>query len=113
MPSGRRPSGRQRGRASELCVDGVQTLRRVSYDTDEKGLLLPGYVNVFGVPLFISETGEGGDPFRVKRPVSEGRMALPTPFETKRKKAPIGALGRIQYLKVAEDLGFEPVGRLC
>jgi hypothetical protein len=28
-------------------------------------------------------------------------MALPTPFETKRKKAPIGGLGRIQYLKVA------------
>ena len=30
-------------------------------------------------------------------------MTLPTPFETKRKKAPIGALGRIQYLNVAEE----------
>lgn len=49
-----------------------------------------------------------GDPFRVKRPVSEGRMALPTPFETKRKKAPIGAPRRIQYLNVAERQGFEP-----
>ena len=47
-----------------------------------------------------------GDPFRVKRPVSEGRMARPTPFETKRKKAPIGALGRIQYLNVAEGMGL-------
>ncbi|CUH39289.1 hypothetical protein JSE7799_02013 [Jannaschia seosinensis] len=28
-------------------------------------------------------------------------MGLPTPFETKRKKAPIGAPGRIQYLNVA------------
>jgi len=33
-------------------------------------------------------------------------MALPTPFETKRKKAPIGALGRIQYLNVAEGMGL-------
>jgi hypothetical protein len=49
-----------------------------------------------------------GDPFCVKRPVSEGRMALPTPFETKRKKAPIGALGRIQYLNVAEREGTVP-----
>ena len=49
-----------------------------------------------------------GDPFRVKRPVSEGRMAPPTPFETKRKKAPIGALERIQHLNVAERQGFEP-----
>ena len=49
---------------------------------------------------------------RVKRPVSEGRMALPTPFETKRKKAPIGALGRIQYLNVAEREGFEPSRRV-
>jgi len=29
-------------------------------------------------------------------------MTLPTPFETKRKKAPIGTLGRILYLNVAE-----------
>jgi type III restriction enzyme len=33
----------------------------VSYDTDRNGLFLPEYVNVFGVPLSISETGEGGD----------------------------------------------------
>ena len=52
-----------------------------------------------------------GDPFRVKRPVSERRMALPTPFETKRKKTPIGALGRIQYLNVADREGFEPSRR--
>ena len=34
-------------------------------------------------------------------------MALPTPFETKRKKAPIGALGRILYLNVAEGMGLK------
>jgi len=33
---------------------------------DEKGLFLPEYVNVFGVPLSISETGEGGDPLRLR-----------------------------------------------
>lgn len=38
-------------------------------------------------------------------------MALPTPFETKRKKAPIGAPGRIQHLNVAEGtrLGPDPL----
>lgn len=45
--------------------------------------------------------GPFGDPFCVKRPVSKGRMALPTPFETKRTKAPSGALGRIRHLNVA------------
>ena len=38
-------------------------------------------------------------------------MAQPTPFETKRKKAPIGAIERIQYLNVAEEVGFEPTVR--
>ena len=47
-----------------------------------------------------------GDPFCVKRPVSEGRMARPTPFETKRKKAPMVAYGRIQHLNVAEGMGL-------
>ena len=43
-----------------LCEQVVgRGLRRVSYDTDENGLFLPEYVNVFGVPLSISETGEG------------------------------------------------------
>lgn len=36
-------------------------LRRVSYDKDENGLFLPEYVNVFGVPLTISETGDSGE----------------------------------------------------
>lgn len=45
-----------------LCEQVVgRGLRRVSYDTDENGLFLPEYVNVFGVPLSISETGEPGD----------------------------------------------------
>ena len=43
-----------------LCEQVVgRGLRRVSYETDENGLFLPEYVNVFGVPLSISETGEG------------------------------------------------------
>ncbi len=46
-----------------LCEQVVgRGLRRVTYDIDEDGLFLPEYVNVFGVPLSISETGEGGTP---------------------------------------------------
>ncbi len=45
-----------------LCEQVVgRGLRRVSYDTDEDGLFLPEYVNVFGVPLSISESGESGE----------------------------------------------------
>lgn len=45
-----------------LCEQVVgRGLRRVSYDTDENGLFLPEYVNVFGVPLSISEAGETGE----------------------------------------------------
>ena len=45
-----------------LCEQVVgRGLRRVSYDTDENGLFLPEYVNVFGVPLSISEAGEAGE----------------------------------------------------
>lgn len=45
-----------------LCEQVVgRGLRRVSYDKDENGMFLPEYVNVFGVPLSISETTEGGD----------------------------------------------------
>ena len=41
-----------------LCEQVVgRGLRRVSYDRDEDGLFLPEYVNVFGVPLSISEIG--------------------------------------------------------
>ncbi|MGO8568553.1 BPTD_3080 family restriction endonuclease [Rhizobium ruizarguesonis] len=46
-----------------LCEQVVgRGLRRVSYDTDENGLFVPEYVNVFGVPLTISESGDTGDP---------------------------------------------------
>lgn len=45
-----------------LCEQVVgRGLRRVSYDKDENGLFLPEYVNVFGVPLTISETGDSGE----------------------------------------------------
>jgi type III restriction enzyme len=45
-----------------LCEQVVgRGLRRVSYDTDENGFFLPEYVNVFGVPLSISESGDPGD----------------------------------------------------
>lgn len=55
-----------------LCEQVVgRGLRRVSYDTDENGLFLPEYVNVFGVPLSISEMGEGGDPPPPPRPSTQ------------------------------------------
>jgi type III restriction enzyme len=45
-----------------LCEQVVgRGLRRVSYDRDEDGLFLPEYVNVFGVPLSISESGDSGE----------------------------------------------------
>ena len=46
-----------------LCEQVIgRGLRRVSYDTDENGLFKPEYVNVFGVPLSISEqVGDEGD----------------------------------------------------
>ncbi|KKZ10554.1 MAG: type III restriction-modification system, res subunit [Candidatus Synechococcus spongiarum 15L] len=45
-----------------LCEQVIgRGLRRVSYDRDEAGRFLPEYVNVFGVPLSISEPGEGGE----------------------------------------------------
>jgi type III restriction enzyme len=46
-----------------LCEQVIgRGLRRVSYDKDEAGLFIPEYVNVFGVPLSISEdVGEGGE----------------------------------------------------
>lgn len=50
-----------------LCEQVIgRGLRRVSYETDENGLFLPEYVNVFGVPLSIfqdvSEAGEAPPP---------------------------------------------------
>lgn len=45
-----------------LCEQVVgRGLRRVSYDTDDDGLFIPEYVNVFGVPLTISETSGDGE----------------------------------------------------
>jgi type III restriction enzyme len=46
-----------------LCEQVIgRGLRRVSYDTDAKGLYLPEFVNVFGVPLSIAlQPGDGGD----------------------------------------------------
>lgn len=47
-----------------LCEQVIgRGLRRVSYETDENGLFLPEYVNVFGVPLSIFQDAEdGGEP---------------------------------------------------
>ena len=50
-------------------------------------------------------------PIPRQAPVSEGRMALPTPFETKRKKAPSGTSSRVCDVQVAETKGFEPSRR--
>jgi type III restriction enzyme len=44
-----------------LCEQVIgRGLRRVSYETDEDGLFLPEYVNVFGVPLSIFQEVEDG-----------------------------------------------------
>jgi len=60
-----------------LCEQVVgRGLRRVSYDTDENGLFLPEYVNVFGVPLSISKTGEGGDPPPPPKPTTQIEVIL-------------------------------------
>ncbi|MBI2793747.1 MAG: type III restriction endonuclease subunit R [Ignavibacteria bacterium] len=51
--------------SSQLLCEQVigRGLRRVAYDTDENGLFMPEYVNVFGVPLTIfQDDSEGGDP---------------------------------------------------
>lgn len=51
--------------SSQLLCEQVigRGLRRVSYETDENGLFLPEYVNVFGVPLSIfQDDGEGPTP---------------------------------------------------
>ena len=46
-----------------LCEQVIgRGLRRVGYETDENGLFLPEYVNIFGVPLSIfQDVGEGGE----------------------------------------------------
>ncbi|ATG89121.1 BPTD_3080 family restriction endonuclease [Methylomonas koyamae] len=46
-----------------LCEQVIgRGLRRVAYETDEQGLFLPEYVNIFGVPLSIFQADEGGPP---------------------------------------------------
>ncbi len=47
-----------------LCEQVIgRGLRRVSYETDENGLFVPEYVNVFGVPLSIfQDVTSGGEP---------------------------------------------------
>lgn len=50
--------------SSQLLCEQVigRGLRRVAHDTDENGLFLPEYVNIFGVPLSIfQEVGEEGE----------------------------------------------------
>lgn len=56
-----------------LCEQVIgRGLRRVSYETDENGLFLPEYVNVFGVPLSIfQDVGEGGEPPAPPKPSSQ------------------------------------------
>lgn len=56
-----------------LCEQVIgRGLRRVTYDRDENGLFRPEYVNIFGVPLSISEDiGEGGEPPPPPRPTTQ------------------------------------------
>lgn len=66
-----------------LCEQVIgRGLRRVAHDTDEQGLFLPEYVNIFGVPLSIfqdmSEEGEAPPPPKpsVRVEVEPGRNHL-------------------------------------
>ena len=55
-----------------LCEQVVgRGLRRISYDIDDKGLFLPEYVNVFGVPLSIFEAGESDEAPPPPRPATQ------------------------------------------
>ncbi len=56
-----------------LCEQVIgRGLRRVSYGTDENGLFEPEYVNVFGVPLSISENvDDSGDPPPPPKPTTQ------------------------------------------
>jgi len=55
-----------------LCEQVVgRGLRRVSHDVDDNGLFRPEYVNVFGVPLSISESSEGGEPPPPPKPTTQ------------------------------------------
>ncbi len=60
-----------------LCEQVVgRGLRRVSYDRDDDGLFLPEYVNVFGVPLSISEPGEPGEAPPPPKPTTQIEVVL-------------------------------------
>ena len=55
-----------------LCKQVVgRGLRRISYDIDDKGLFLPEYLNVFGVPLSIFEAGESDEAPPPPRPATQ------------------------------------------
>ena len=47
-------------------------------------------------------------PISAEEPVSESRMASLNPFETKRKKAPLGTSSRVCDVQVAEAQGAQP-----
>ena len=56
-----------------LCEQVIgRGLRRVGYETDEDGLFLPEYVNIFGVPLSIfQDVGAGGEAPPPPRPSTQ------------------------------------------
>lgn len=61
-----------------LCEQVIgRGLRRVSYETDENGLLLPEFVNIFGVPLSIFQIGDDGGPTPPPPKASTQIEALP------------------------------------
>ncbi len=67
-----------------LCEQVIgRGLRRVSHDMDENGLLVPEYVNVFGVPLsvFVDADGAGDAPAVAKPSQQIEALASRTEFE--------------------------------
>lgn len=64
-----------------LCEQVIgRGLRRVSYDTDDAGLFLPEYVNVFGVPLSIQDPGEGARRRQLPSPPPRLRWSRTAPI---------------------------------
>lgn len=89
-PRRQRHRGRRPATGAEVADRMVNLFQR---------LTKPPRKNMVGLAGELLVIRAATDPFRVTRPVCEGRMAQPTPFET--KKAPLGALVRIRHLKVA------------
>ena len=98
-----------------LCEQVIgRGLRRVSYDTDENGLLVPEYVNVFGLPLsvFVDADGSGATPPPPKPSQQIESLASRNAFELRwpnvlRVEVVVKPVLVVEWSKVA-DLTLDP-----